>query len=223
MDTAGFVSPSAAVAREHVVPCRVAPEWVLLIPPRRSLGVVDVQAASEPGVAGPVLLAHLVLGGNRWASTCASTPTSSAAASPLVPLPPPVVCIAACAIASCACACLVRRREWDTSPLGTAPDLVLWDAEPIQNYIVEGCPGMIACSSHSPWPFWPVSPPFWSCPLAVSAVFLRDPVRFSVWLFTEWAVCGLVEEGEEGSVRSKPSDPLFNRAWIGNEVENDLR
>ena len=54
-------------------------------------------------------------------------------------------------------------------------------------------------------------------------VFLRDPVRFSVWLFTEWAVCGLVEEGEEGSVRSKPSDPLFNRAWIGNEVENDLR
>ena len=121
------------------------------------------------------------------------------------------------------CACLVRRREWDTSPLGTAPDLVLRDAEPIQNYVVEGCPGMIACSSHSPWPFWPVSPPFWSCPLAVSAVFLRDPVRFSVWLFTEWAVCGLVEEGEEGSVRSKPSDPLFNRARIGNEVENDLR
>ena len=121
------------------------------------------------------------------------------------------------------CACLVRRREWDTSPLGTAPDLVLWGAEPIQNYIVEGCPGMIACSSHSPWPFWPVSPPFWSCPLAVSAVFLRDPVRFSVWLFTEWAVCGLVEEGEEGSVRSKPSDPLFNRARTGNEVENDLR
>ena len=100
---------------------------------------------------------------------------------------------------------------------------MLWDAEPIQNYIVDECPGMIACSSHSPWPFWPVSPPFWSCPLAVSAVFLRDPVRFSVWLFTEWAVCGLVEEGEEGSVRSKPSDPLFNRARIGNEVENDLR
>ena len=67
-------------SREHVVPCRVAPEWVLLIPPRRSLGVVDVQAASEPGVAGPVLLAHLMLGGNRWAPTCASTPTSSAAA-----------------------------------------------------------------------------------------------------------------------------------------------
>ena len=67
------------VAQEHVVPCRVAPEWVLLIPPRRSLGVVDVQAASEPGVAGPVLLAHLMLGGNRWASTRASTPTSSAA------------------------------------------------------------------------------------------------------------------------------------------------
>ena len=68
----------SSVAQEHVVPCRVAPEWVLLIPPRRSLGVVDVQAASEPGVAGPVLLAHLMLGGNRWASTRASTPTSSA-------------------------------------------------------------------------------------------------------------------------------------------------
>ena len=53
------------VAQEHVVPCRVAPEWVLLIPPRRSLGVVDVQAASEPGVAGPVLLAHLVRSGRQ--------------------------------------------------------------------------------------------------------------------------------------------------------------
>ena len=56
MDTAG----SAAVAREHVVPCRVAPEWVLLIPPRRSLGGVDVQAAFELGVAGPLLLAYLI-------------------------------------------------------------------------------------------------------------------------------------------------------------------
>ena len=99
------------VARGHVVPCRVAPEWVLLIPPRRSLGVVDVQAASEPGVAGPVLLAHLVLGGNRWAPTCASTPTSSAAA------------LLACATAT---ACGLHCRMCHV-PLPPVPVLVSFD------------------------------------------------------------------------------------------------
>ena len=50
--------------------------------------------------------------------------------------------------------------------------LRLQEADPSQEYVAKGCPGMTACSSHSPWPFWPVSPPFWSLSSGCFGIFL---------------------------------------------------
>ena len=78
--------------------------------------------------------------------------------------------------------------------------LRLQEADPSQEYVAKGCPGMTACSSHSPWPFWPVVPPILVFVLWLFRYFSYvTPSASRSGCYTGWSVCGLVEEGAEGS------------------------